>query len=319
MPTYQHGSALPRALDSIFAQPGGDRVEVVVSNNASTDDTAEVLARYAAAHPNLRVLAQPETVSFDENLARAIDACTGDYVWTLSSDDVLIDGALPRVEAALASLEAPAVVMGNWWIGDEAVRPVRLRRRVAADRLERDPARSVVEAGVWGLFMSVLLLPAERTRAELARYRGGDGLTHWKVATRLLAEGMPLLSIGEPIVVQRWPDTDAPPYYDVPLIFGEQVRRQMGVLRRDLGVTRATARATESAVLHSILRGFVGTARRRWPAVARRWFQPLLHDYWSYPAFWLWIAPLYGVPRGVLSRVWPLARGLRDALAFMRR
>ncbi len=315
VPTYQDGHALPQALDSIFAQPGGDAVEVVVSNNASTDDTAAILTRYAAVHPNLRVLTQAVTVTFDENLARAIEGCSGDYVWTMSSDDVLEAGALPRVRAALAPLAGPVVVLGNWWIGDGELCRVRLRRRLAFDRVEHDRAQALVEAGVWGLFMSALVLPAARTRAELARYREGDGLTHWKVATRLLAAGVPLLSIGAPIVVQRWPDADAPPYYDVPLIFGEQVRRQMSALRRDFGVSSSTVRATESAVLRSILRGFVGTARRRWPEVAHRWFVPLLREYWSYPAFWQWIVPLYAMPRGVLGRLWPLVRGVRDAIA----
>lgn len=315
IPTYRHGHALPRALDSILSSPRAAEVEIVVSNNASTDDTAEVLARYVARCPNVRAQHQPSTVTFDENLARAMDGCTGRFIWTMSSDDALVDGALDHVLNLLASLERDTIVAGNWWIADGDLNPARLRRSPHPDRLLTTPREAVPSVGLWTLFMSCLVLPADAARAELFRYRGGEGLTHWKIATRLAAAGAPVIELGTPVVLQRTPDPVDPPYYDVPVVISRNIRQHVGALRIEAGLTRRTARAAQSRILRIILRAFAGTALQRWPATGRRWFRPLLADYWSFPAFWLWIAPLYVLPRPLLRALWTTYVRLRARLS----
>ncbi|MEF8751390.1 MAG: glycosyltransferase family A protein, partial [Candidatus Accumulibacter necessarius] len=57
IPTYNYAHLLPRALDSVVEQLATD-VELIVVNDGSTDATSEVLAGYAARHPQLRVIDQ---------------------------------------------------------------------------------------------------------------------------------------------------------------------------------------------------------------------------------------------------------------------
>ncbi|TAK73176.1 MAG: glycosyltransferase family 2 protein [Dehalococcoidia bacterium] len=311
MPTYQHGHTLSRALDSILSAPRGAEIEVVVSNNASTDETAAVLHRYVTRYTNVRAEHQPENVTFDENLARAMDGCTGRSIWTMSSDDALVEGALERVLAILESAEGNPILVGNWWIADGDLNPVRIRRAPHPDRLLTTPREAVPVVGLWTLFMSCLVLPADAARTQLFRYRSGDGLTHWKIATRLAACGTPVIEAGAPIVSQRMPDPVDPPYYDVPVVLSRNIRRHLDTLRVEVGLPSPTARATQSRILRVVLRGFVGTALQRWPALGRRWFRPLLKESWSYPAFWAWIAPLYAIPRPMLRSLWTAYRIVR--------
>lgn len=319
IPTYQHGHTLPQALDSILASPRASEVEIVISNNASTDDTAEVVAGYVARYPNVRALTQPENVSFDENLARAMESCSARYIWTMSSDDALVEGALDHVLDILGSLERDTILLGNWWIANGALKLERIRHAVHRDRLLDTPRRAVPAAGLWALFMSALVLPAEPARNELSRYRGGDGLTHWKIATRLAATGTPVLEMGAPLVVQRIGDPVAPPYYDVPIVFSGNIRRHIASLQSEVGLPTGPARAVQSRMLRVVMRGFVGTAMQRWPAVGRRWFRPLLLDYWSFPAFWLWVATMYVIPRPLLRALWRLYLRMRKASDTMAR
>lgn len=304
IPTHQHGHTLPDTLDSILSSSRAAEVEVVISNNASTDDTAEVVARYVARHANIRSLHQPVTVTFDENLARAMDACAGAFIWTMSSDDVLAAGALERVITTLESRADKPILLGNWWIANGALHPVRLRRAPRPDRLLQTPQEAIPPVGLWAIFMSCLVLPADAARTELSRYRGGDGLTHWKIATRLAATGTPVIEMGTPIVLQRIPELTTPLTYDVPVTVSRNIARHMATLQSEANLDRRTARKTQSRILRIVLRGYAGTALQRWPGIARRWFRPLLADYWTFPAFWLWVAPLYALPRPVLRALW---------------
>ena len=48
IPTFNYGRYLPRAVDSVLAQTRSAR-EVLIADDGSTDDTAEVVARYGDA------------------------------------------------------------------------------------------------------------------------------------------------------------------------------------------------------------------------------------------------------------------------------
>jgi glycosyltransferase involved in cell wall biosynthesis len=107
IPTFNRAATLERAVDSALAQTHDD-LEVVVSDNASTDATAALLARLAAADPRLRVVRQDHNRGMVANLDAAFALARGDHVMLLADDDWLA----PRcVEAALAALrDAPGAV-----------------------------------------------------------------------------------------------------------------------------------------------------------------------------------------------------------------
>lgn len=88
--TWNRAASLARTLASLqeVVHPAGVEVEVVVVNNGCSDDTDDVIARFAKVLSLQRVW-QPESgLSHARNAA--VEAATGDYIlWT--DDDVLID------------------------------------------------------------------------------------------------------------------------------------------------------------------------------------------------------------------------------------
>ena len=103
LPVYNFAAFLPETLDSIFTQDGADDVDVVVVDGASTDDTANVVGRYVAAHSNLRYVRLPQKGGIDRDMALAVDHATGDYVWLFSGDDLMLPGALAKARARIES------------------------------------------------------------------------------------------------------------------------------------------------------------------------------------------------------------------------
>ncbi|MFD3479543.1 glycosyltransferase family 2 protein [Streptomyces sp. NPDC058695] len=86
---YNDAGRLPRAVASVLEQTHGN-IEVVISDDHSTDATPEVARRLAAADPRVRYLRLPENsggCSAPRN--RALDTARAPYLMFLDSDDEL--------------------------------------------------------------------------------------------------------------------------------------------------------------------------------------------------------------------------------------
>ncbi|MDQ3849117.1 MAG: glycosyltransferase [Actinomycetota bacterium] len=88
--TYQHERFVAEALDGVLEQRTDFSFEVLVGDDASTDGTRAVLARYAEAHPDRIRTYLPETnlggggkLIFQELIRRS----RGDYIAQLDGDD----------------------------------------------------------------------------------------------------------------------------------------------------------------------------------------------------------------------------------------
>jgi glycosyltransferase involved in cell wall biosynthesis len=85
---YNYGRFLGQCLDSVVAQTLTDR-EAIVIDDASTDDTGEVLARYEGL-PGIRVVRHAERMGNIRSYNEGLDLAAGRYVAILSADDYLL-------------------------------------------------------------------------------------------------------------------------------------------------------------------------------------------------------------------------------------
>ncbi len=92
--------SLPRLIEA--ARPFGDAVEVVVCDNASTDNTPDIVGRHAG-RPGFRSRRNAVNLGMLGNLGATARATNGAFVWLIGDDDLMMDGAIGHV---LAGLEA---------------------------------------------------------------------------------------------------------------------------------------------------------------------------------------------------------------------
>lgn len=108
IPNFNYGHYLGETIESVLSQ-GDPDVEVVVSDNASTDNSVEVARAFDPER--VKVFVNPTNVGFASNLDRAVGPTTGSHVILLSSDDVMRPGALRAYRRALESCADPADVV----------------------------------------------------------------------------------------------------------------------------------------------------------------------------------------------------------------
>ncbi|MFN8607343.1 MAG: glycosyltransferase family A protein [Vulcanimicrobiota bacterium] len=90
IPNYNHAHFLPGVLDSVLKQSKVPD-EVWVSDDASTDNSLEVLQAYSARHPQVKVLRNATNAGIPENSFRPFHVTDCDYIYTLGTDEYLVD------------------------------------------------------------------------------------------------------------------------------------------------------------------------------------------------------------------------------------
>lgn len=110
IPTYNRAPFLRKALESVVPQLSED-MEIVISDNASEDDTASVVQEYCRPGRAIRYHVQSRNEGPDRNYLKVIELARGRYCWFLGSDDALLPGAVRRIRNEMSA--GPDVILCN--------------------------------------------------------------------------------------------------------------------------------------------------------------------------------------------------------------
>ena len=103
VPCYNSAAFMDRCLDTLLT--GGDRVEIIIVNDGSKDNTGEIADRYAEKYPNIVRVIHQENGGHGEGINQGLRHATGRYFKVVDSDDWVDTGSLKRVLDKLEQLE----------------------------------------------------------------------------------------------------------------------------------------------------------------------------------------------------------------------
>ena len=101
MSNYNHGHYIGGALDAILSQsarPG----EVIVIDDASTDNSIEVIQSVVRRDPVVRLIRNGHNMGILANCATLLEMAAGDYIYSAAADDFVLTGFF---EKSLSLLE----------------------------------------------------------------------------------------------------------------------------------------------------------------------------------------------------------------------
>ncbi|MGI8459055.1 MAG: glycosyltransferase family 2 protein [Propionibacteriaceae bacterium] len=118
IPAFEAERHLGTTLTSVLAQ-GGDDLEILVLDNASTDATAVLCAAAAAADPRVRIERNPTVLPLPENWNRAIELSRGELIKVVCADDLIHPDAVQVQANALRSNPDIALVASRRHLIDD--------------------------------------------------------------------------------------------------------------------------------------------------------------------------------------------------------
>jgi glycosyltransferase involved in cell wall biosynthesis len=202
VPVYNGGRSIRQTLTSVLAQTRSD-IEVIVVDDGSTDDTAEIVRTFTRRDSRVRLLRQSNGgVAAARN--RGIREARGDFVAPIDADDVWLPEYLERQVAALEA-GGPAVTFcyAGFFRLDEANRVMQLPRGHGAPSADYISLlrRNLVGCGSATVFRRDAVL-AVGGYDESLRARHAQGCEDWKLIL-MLASRSTGTSVADPLVGYR--------------------------------------------------------------------------------------------------------------------
>lgn len=118
---YNHSQTIVRAIDSVLGQRTDFKFEIVIAEDASTDDTRDICNEYARKYPEIiRLLPEAPNKGLVDNYFDALMQCRGEYAGDCAGDDEWIDaGRLQQQADILDSKPDDIAVISDWFISSD--------------------------------------------------------------------------------------------------------------------------------------------------------------------------------------------------------
>ena len=116
IPTYNRCNYLLEVLPQILKQcdeidSQADKIEVLVSDNASTDNTQERIKELH--HPRIKYYRNTANIGGDANFIECVKRANGKYVWLFGDDEIIVDKSLRKIFKAIEEYHPSLLITGS--------------------------------------------------------------------------------------------------------------------------------------------------------------------------------------------------------------
>jgi abequosyltransferase len=115
VPTYNRAGFLIHLLESLLRDlsPWPTDFELVISDNASTDNTKEIVANFIKSGFSIIYVCNESNIGPDRNIAAGLNLVSGSFLWIIGDDEILYEGAVRFVLAFCRSNDFGLLHLAN--------------------------------------------------------------------------------------------------------------------------------------------------------------------------------------------------------------
>ncbi|HIW80358.1 MAG TPA: glycosyltransferase [Candidatus Acetatifactor stercoripullorum] len=159
IPTYNRCDLLHRTLESVMTQ-WSDCIEVIVSDNASTDGTEAMMEAYSQ-EKKVRYFRNPENLGMDKNFLKCLQLARGEYIHLLSDDDILLPGAVAKILSLIESERPNYINLNSFTYSTDLYNPNEKKNpriNVKEDIVTKDKKTYMELIGVYITYISATII-----------------------------------------------------------------------------------------------------------------------------------------------------------------
>lgn len=319
IPTYNRSRRLEDTLTRLSAHPEilEDWVEIVISDNASSDNTHEVVAAFSERTGKaIRYKRNAVNVGIDGNIHAASRLATGRFLLLMSDDDHLVSGALSFLRKLVDSTPDLLFCFVNGGSFSCTYDPREcLPFIVKVDKMlvTRDPNELLQTIGVWSTFVSSFFVERKAwiDVPSPERFVGTDiYLTH--ILFRLLAAGGGRTCI---VTAEQWlaVRSEYTGSYRVVHAFGYSLLKLLTQDALQLGLDRRAMRHIKLSVIRDVLPTKVmetRLGREKLRTLSYKELKALSRYTWWEPLAWCYLLPTALLPPSAVESLKRFKRGL---------
>lgn len=173
IPTYNRKLYLEETVRSILNQRDF-LVEIVISDNHSTDGTEELAHSLHKDYPNITYYRWDEEVECGRNLLKAVELARGEYCWLMTDDDRVEEGGVQHVLSILKQypyLSGMSVNVEGYDCHLKNKKKIRYSHKIKKSCLFEESQDAFEKLGAWLGFWSAQVVRRVKWKAIVAEER----------------------------------------------------------------------------------------------------------------------------------------------------
>lgn len=133
IPVYNGSEFLSETLDSIIKQQGFSDIEIVISDDVSTDMSYSIAKEYGIKYKNIVVSKNEINLKMDGNFVKVASLANGEYIWFCGQDDIIGDGAIEKVLGIIIQNQSIDFIYMNYKQCDHNLKNIIKEKKLLID------------------------------------------------------------------------------------------------------------------------------------------------------------------------------------------
>jgi len=304
IPTYNRSRYLDQCLAQLSRQvPEFEReIELLISDNCSTDDTRDIVTKYSAKGISITYTINKENLGVDKNVIKCFDFASSKYVLVLGDDDIILDGALSKIIPLLRENDFGVLYLSSYGFKNNYLTE-RPKIKLSGVEVFDDVERYLKKVNYWITFLSGNVVNKSVLQPEFVSSRFmGTNLVQLNWILTAVFSGPHNAIVHDYVVAAKIENTGG---YSICKVFGINLNAIMNDLLVGANY-KPVIKHINNLLLRQFLPGIILNIRKRKAGFNFEdygFYNELKPLYSSYVNFWLYLAPVMKFPL-YLAIVW---------------
>ncbi len=289
VPTYNRAIFLDKALGILLPQVQlyNSKIQVLISNNSSTDNTDDVIDKYKKKGYAFDYFRQPENLGPEGNFTYIYNSVKTKYLWLLSDDDILFPGAVSKIMSVLSTHDIGVLYLNNVWSNDESLTGESFDNSRLKFSVYHDSSKFIQRIHYWITFISANIINKRSVESiiDVGLFKG-TYLQYLSWHVPAIKQNSCNVVIENPVLLCKPNNTGGYRLFEV---FGKNFSEILSELKKRGFVSREDVRIIKSNLVSTFFPSFIGSSNKfikELPMLA------LFFSFWSYRDYWMKILPL---------------------------